>query len=234
MGELQKLSEDRAVALLVIDQQMDFEPGGALPVAGGTEIVKPIADLMRKFPFIVVTQDSHPPDHISFASSYQNKKPYDLLTLAEVEAGKVSGIYSRDTLVEYLRAVPEHRQVLWPDHCVVGTTGWFMDPQLPLERSTLILRKGVRKNCDSYSAFFENDGTSTGLSAFLKARGIRCVVTVGLAGDYCVFYSAEDARKEGFDVYFDPEFTRFVDFPKGSREKALEILKQRGARIVSL
>lgn len=229
---LSKLAEDASVALLAIDQQADFEPGGALPVAGGDEIAEPISEWMARFQTVVVTQDSHPLGHISFASSYVGKKPYDVLTMAEVKSGEIQSAFSQKTLEAYLSSVPQQQQVLWPDHCVIGTRGWFMDLRLKIERAHLILRKGTRLTCDSYSAFFENDGTATGLAQFLRARGIKSVVCVGLAGDYCVYWSAKDALREGFKVFYVEELTRFVNFPENSKTKALEDLRVRGVELL--
>lgn len=197
-------------ALIVIDQQRDFEPGGALAVAGGDEIAAPIAELSREFQTVIVTQDSHPANHISFASSYKNKKPFDHLSLDEVKSGKIESRFDRETLIRYLSSLESKSQVLWPDHCVVGTQGWQINPIIPLERANLILRKGTRVDCDSYSAFFENDKTPTGLGDFLKSRGIQKLTLVGLAGDYCVAWSARDAKHLGFQVEAPLEFTRFV------------------------
>lgn len=216
------------LALLVVDQQTDFEPGGALAVAGGDEIASPIAELMKlRFGCVVVTQDSHPAKHISFASSYEGKKPFDVLTMSEVSEGRVvSKFFSKEVTLQYLSRVPNQTQILWPDHCIQGTSGWQVNALLPLERADLILRKGTRGDVDSYSAFFENDGTSTGLSAYLNARGISAVFVVGLAGDYCVAWSALDARREGFEVFYSEKLTRFVNFPEDSRTKALANLRE--------
>ncbi len=229
---LKDLAKDPHAALIVVDQQADFEPGGALAVAGGDEIAEPIAELMLSFQNVIVTQDSHPSGHISFASSYKLKKPFDVLTAAEVEADKIVSKFSKETLLKYLSTVPEKMQVLWPDHCVIGSKGWLLNSKIRIERALLVLRKGTRLDCDSYSAFFENDGSSTGLAGFLKERKIKRVVLVGLAGDYCVYWSAQDAAKLGFDVIYDEALTRFVNFPQGSREKALTHLKELGVQLI--
>lgn len=215
-------------ALIVVDQQADFEPGGALAVSGGDEIAGPIADLMQNFHTIVVTQDSHPAGHISFASSHKNKKPFELLTIDEVVEEKVESKFSNDELLHYLKSIKNHSQVLWPDHCVMGTKGWKINSKIVLDRANLILRKGTRIDCDSYSAFFENDRTSTGLGEFLKAREIQRLTIVGLAGDYCVAWSALDARSLGFDVEMPLQLTRFVNFPTDSKILAIESLKNKG------
>jgi nicotinamidase/pyrazinamidase len=226
------LASDLHAALLVVDQQIDFEPGGALAVPGGDEILQPISDLMKKFKTVVLTQDFHPFGHISFASSYERKKPFDLLTLKEVEEGSVRSHFSNDALLNYLKKVPGHFQVLWPDHCVQGSQGAKIDPRLPVDRVAYVLKKGCRKECDSYSAFFENDRTSTGLAEYFRERKIERILIVGLAGDYCVYWSAMDAIQEGFEVFYSEAWTRFVNFPPGSKEKAIYHLKEMGAGIL--
>jgi nicotinamidase/pyrazinamidase len=148
-------------------------------------------------------------------------KPFELLKLSQASAAQA---FSVSEVQEYLKSVKNSEQVLWPDHCVQGRTGWELDARLHPEKAHLILRKGTKPLVDSYSAFFENDGTSTGLSGFLRARGIRRVLVCGLAGDYCVLWTVQDAVREGFEVFFDLSLTRFVDFPSGSRQKAEEYL----------
>lgn len=215
------------VAALVVDMQPDFYSSGALPVTGGEEIVPGIAEALQDFETIVFTQDSHPNKHISFASSYAGKKPFEVLRLESL-AGLKSAHFSLETLEQYLRLVPEHQQSLWPDHCIVGTPGWELDRRLPVDRASMILRKGQRAAVDSYSAFHENDGSPTGLADFLKARSIDSLFVCGLAGDYCVFWSIEDAIRSGFRVYLDLNLTRFVDFPSGQKTRAVESMKERG------
>lgn len=212
-------------ALLVVDQQIDFEPGGALPVPEGDQIVERISELMMQFENVILTQDSHPAGHISFASSYEEKKPFDILQKSEVMSDRVRSRFSKQELLEYLEKVPGESQVLWPDHCVVGSKGCEFDPRLPVERARLKIQKGTRLNCDSYSAFFENDGTPTELSSRLREMKIETLVLAGLAGDYCVYWTATDAIKEGFRIVFDESLTRFVNFPKGSRERVLKHLR---------
>ncbi|MDB5037490.1 MAG: nicotinamidase [Bacteriovoracaceae bacterium] len=229
--KLADLAKDKTAALIVIDQQIDFEPGGALAVAGGDEIVLGISKLMNEFQNVILTQDSHPKGHISFASSYEGKKPFELLTLKEVEAGSIRSKFSNELLVNYLKRVPHQLQVLWPDHCVTETNGWKINPNLPIEKASFILKKGMRLECDSYSAFFENDGTPTGLSKILREKKINKVVLVGLAGDYCVYWSAEDAHKEVFEVIYLQNLTRFVNFPENSKEKALTHLREIGVQV---
>ena len=185
-------------ALLVVDVQHDFLPGGALAVAQGDEIVEPIARLAPRFATVVVTQDWHPPGHVSFASAHPGRRPLEVLDL------------------------PQGRQELWPDHCVRGDRGARIHPDIPDEAVTLVLRKGTRKDVDSYSAFRENvgpdgDRPTTGLGAWLEARGIRRVFVCGLARDFCVKASAVDAAAEGFEVVLLDDLTRAV-FPERQAE----------------
>lgn len=202
---------DPHVALLVLDQQIDFEPGGALPVAHGDEIILGISLLMGEFRNVVLTQDSHPLGHISFASSHENKRPFDTLSLSDLDKDDFKSNFSQDIIRKYLLSVPLHSQTLWPDHCVPGTTGWTLDMRLPLEKADLILRKGNRLDCDSYSAFRENDGTATGLEGYLRSKDIHTVYLVGLTGDYCLCWSAKDSVKLGFKTFYDLSLTKFVD-----------------------
>lgn len=180
-------------ALLVVDLQRDFLPGGALGVAGGDAVVGPIAALAPRFGTVVATQDWHPAGHVSFASAHPGAAPYTLL------------------------ARPVGPQELWPDHCVRATPGAALDPALPDAAVTLLLRKGTRREVDSYSAFRENVGPdgarpTTGLGAWLRARGVTRVFLCGLARDFCVRFSAEDAAAEGFEVVVLDDLTRAV-FP---------------------
>jgi nicotinamidase/pyrazinamidase len=180
-------------ALLVVDLQHDFLPGGALAVQGGDEVVAPIARLAPAFETVIATQDFHPEGHLSFASAHPGKKPYEAV------------------------ALPFGRQELWPDHCVRGAHGAQLHPGLPDRAVTLVLRKGTRRDADSYSAFRENVGrdgkrSSTGLAAWLEARGQRRVFVCGLARDFCVKWSALDAAAAGFETYLLDDLTRAV-FP---------------------
>jgi nicotinamidase/pyrazinamidase len=180
-------------ALLVVDLQLDFLPGGALGVGGGDEVVAPIAALAPRFATVVATQDWHPPGHVSFASSHPGAAPYTTC------------------------ALPQGPQELWPDHCVRGSAGAALHRALPDAAITLVLRKGTRREVDSYSAFRENlgpDGArpSTGLGAWLKARGVARVFVCGLARDFCVRFSAVDAAAEGLEVVLLDDLTRAV-FP---------------------
>lgn len=175
-------------ALLVIDVQNDFCPGGALAVAGGDQIVAGINALMGEFDAVVLTQDWHPAGHSSFASVHTGKAPYDMTEM------------------------PYGRQVLWPDHCIQGTEGAAFHAVLETDRADMIIRKGYNPKIDSYSAFFENDHkTPTGLEGYLRTRGIREVTLVGLALDFCVNYSAVDAAQLGFKVHVRTDLCRAID-----------------------
>lgn len=222
-------SEDSNTALIVIDQQYDFEPGGQLPVTQGDEILDGIAQLMRTYKEVIVSQDSHPAGHISFASSYPGKKPYDLLTLDDLNDPHFHSHFTKEVVRDYLESVPEKNQTLWPDHCVSGTHGWEIDKRLPLDKASLILRKGNRTECDSYSAFKENDGLPTGLEGYLREKKIETVYLVGLAGDFCVNWTARDAVRVGFKVIYDSTLTRFVN-PQ-NRTRVLQELKSLGILI---
>jgi len=183
-------------ALIVIDVQNDFCPGGALAVEGGDEIVPGINMLMMDFQTVILTQDWHPAGHSSFASSHRGVAP-----MSEVE-------------------MPYGRQMLWPDHCIQGTAGAAFHPDLRVD-GDLIIRKGFNPQIDSYSAFFENDHTTpTGLEGYLRIRGITRVTMVGLALDFCVHYSAVDAAKLGFDVAVRSDLTRAIDVA-GSLDAAI-------------
>jgi len=196
-------------ALLIVDVQNDFCPGGALEVPNGDEVVPVINRLSEEFDHVVQTQDWHPAGHQSFASSHEGHDPYDVI---EVDYGE---------------------QVLWPDHCVQGTDGAAFHPDLNTTRSELILRKGFRPEIDSYSAFFENDGeTRTGLTGYLRERDVDTLFVVGLAADFCVKWSAVDGRKEGFDVYVVEDATRGID-QDGSLAAAWSEMNDAGVQIVS-
>jgi nicotinamidase/pyrazinamidase len=174
--------------LLVIDVQNDFCPGGRLPVPEGDKVVPVINALARRFHHVVATQDWHPAGHKSFASSHPGRKPYDTI---EMDYGP---------------------QILWPDHCVQGTDGAEFRADLALPNLELVIRKGFRSHIDSYSAIFENDHkTPTGLAGYLRERGIKRLFVAGLALDFCVRYSAEDARQQGFDVVVIEDACRGID-----------------------
>ena len=175
-------------ALLVIDVQNDFCPGGALAVPGGDTIVAGINALMSDFAAVILTQDWHPAGHSSFASSHPGRVPLEMVTM------------------------PYGPQVLWPDHCVQATRGAAFHPALDTNRADLIIRKGMNAAIDSYSAFFENDRTTpTGLDGYLRSRGIDQITMVGLATDFCVHYSAVDAARLGYSVRVAQELCRAID-----------------------
>lgn len=179
-------------ALVIVDPQMDFCPGGALAVAGGDEIMPGIAELAARFELVVVTQDWHPEGHASFASSHDGSAPFATAQM------------------------PYGEQVLWPDHCVQGSAGADFHPALApaVERAHLILRKGFHPGVDSYSAFYENDRTTrTGLAGYLRDKAVRRCVLVGLAYDFCVAYSAVDAVREGFEAVILKDLTRAIAMP---------------------
>lgn len=191
-------------ALIVIDLQNDFCPGGALAVSGGDEIVQGINALMPEFPAVVLTQDWHPAGHSSFASQHGDAAPFSLTEM------------------------PYGPQVLWPDHCIQGSLGAAFHPELHADRADLILRKGYNPQIDSYSAFFENDHrTPTGLEGYLRSRGITRLVMVGLATDYCVNFSAVDAAKLGFEVTVRRDLCRAIDLD-GSLEAAMAGMQAAG------
>ena len=201
-------------ALLIIDVQNDFCPGGALAVKKGDEVIEPLNRLASLFyegsGRVVATQDWHPADHVSFASSHEGKKPGDIVDLPEVK-----------------------EQYLWPNHCVQGTRGADFHKTLNLKPVHLIIRKGFRTGLDSYSAFFENDHkTFTGLDGYLTALSIDTVVIGGLATDYCVAYSAADATTLGFTTIVALDACRGVGVPKGAVERALEYLEKKGVIVV--
>jgi nicotinamidase/pyrazinamidase len=174
--------------LLVVDIQNDFCPGGALAVPRGDEVVPVINRLAARFQHVVLTQDWHPRNHNSFASSHPGRKPYDVI---ETHYG---------------------RQILWPDHCVQATPGAEFRKDLQIPHAELIIRKGYHREIDSYSAFYENDRkTPTGLAGYLRERGFSRVFLAGLAFDFCVRYSAEDALREGFTVTVVPDACRAID-----------------------
>ena len=194
-------------AILVIDVQNDFCPGGALAVPGGDEIVAPINALVPDFPVRVFTQDWHPADHTSFASQHPGKEP---MSLTEMPYGP---------------------QVLWPDHCIQGSEGAAFHQALNPKPADLIIRKGFRREIDSYSAFFENDHTTpTGLDGYLNSRGVDTVTLVGLATDFCVNYSAVDAAKLGFKVTVIESLCRAIDFD-GSLEAAKTGMTEAGVTL---
>lgn len=196
-------------ALIVIDVQNDFCPGGALAVPGGDQIVDGINSLMDEARAIVMTQDWHPKGHSSFATSHNGRSPYEVTEM------------------------PYGAQVLWPDHCVQGSEGAQFHPKLRADRAEMIVRKGFRTDIDSYSAFFENDQhTPTGLEGYLRTRGISELMLVGLATDFCVNFSALDAAKLGFDVTVRMDLCRAIDLD-GSQAAACQSMKAAGVTLAS-
>ncbi|MDR0457069.1 MAG: bifunctional nicotinamidase/pyrazinamidase [Treponema sp.] len=192
--------------LLMVDVQNDFCPGGALAVQDGDGVIAPLNRLAAVCASlggrVAATQDWHPAGHISFASSHSDKKPGDII---------------------------EQGQILWPDHCVQGTRGAAFHEELNLNPVNLIIRKGFRPGLDSYSAFFENDhSTSTGLEGGIKQMNIETVIMGGLATDYCVLYSAMDSRRLGFKTIVVSDAVRGVDYPPGSVEKAMAQMQDAG------
>lgn len=191
-------------ALLVIDVQNDFCPGGALAVPGGDEVVPQINEFMKEFNDIILTQDWHPAGHSSFASSHPGKDPFGTV---EMDYGT---------------------QVLWPDHCVQGSDGGAFHPGLDTVPARLVIRKGMSLEIDSYSAFFENDrATATGLDGYLQTRGITELVMVGLATDFCVQFSALDAARLGYAVRVRRDLCRAIDLD-GSLAQAEAAMAEAG------
>ncbi len=194
-------------ALIVVDVQNDFCPGGALEVPDGDAILPGINALMEAFQVVILTQDWHPAGHSSFASQHEGKSPFEVTEM------------------------PYGAQVLWPDHCVQGTTGAAFHRDLDTDRAQMIVRKGFRPAIDSYSAFFENDHeTPTGLEGYLRERGVDTVTLVGLALDFCVHYSAVDAARLGFRTHVLEQHCRAIDLDS-SLEEALESMKAAGVEL---
>jgi nicotinamidase/pyrazinamidase len=195
-------------ALIVVDVQYDFLPGGALAVQDGDAVIAPINRLARVFRHVVLTQDWHPEGHASFASSHPGRQPFELVDLH----------YGP--------------QVLWPDHCVQGTQGAEIARELDIPHAQLVIRKGYNAGIDSYSGFKEADRqTSTGLEGYLKERGFRRVFCAGLALDFCVAWTAMDAAAAGFETYLIEDASRAID-ANGSLEKARQDLDAAGVRVI--
>ena len=203
-----RIDRDRD-AFLAIDVQNDFCNGGALAVPDGDAVVAPINDLMSRFTQVVATQDWHPADHASFAASHAGAAPFSKID------------------------VPYGEQTLWPTHCVQGTAGAAFHPEFALGPATAIIRKGWRRDVDSYSAFFENDRvTPTGLGGLLRERGVARVFVAGLATDFCVSFSALDAHRLGFEAYVVLDACRAIDLD-GSRALALAAWEKAGVAVVA-
>ena len=199
---------DDNACLLVIDVQLDFCPGGALAVEQGDQVVPPINGLLTLFDNIVLTQDWHPAGHSSFASSYDGSQPFSSIQM------------------------PYGAQTLWPDHCIQNSSGAEFHPDLNTSAAQAIIRKGYRREIDSYSAFFENDGeTKTGLQGWLATKQISSVYLAGLATDYCVAYSALDAARLGFDVTVLLPACRGIDLD-GSLSLQLDKMLQAGITLL--
>lgn len=198
---------DVTEALIVIDIQNDFCPGGALAVQGGDEIIERVNGLMQEFPVTVLTQDWHPEEHSSFAAMHEGATPFSTIDM------------------------PYGPQTLWPVHCVWGSPGAAFHPRLHLDPADLVLRKGFRPQVDSYSAFFENDHlTATGLAGYLKDRGITDLTFVGLALDFCVAWSAIDAARLGFNARVLEGASRAIDL-NGSLAAARSAMRSAGVTL---
>ena len=201
-----RIKPDATSALIVVDVQNCFLPGGSLAVKGGDEIIPAINRLAKGFENVVLTQDWHTPGHVSFASSHPGRKPFELVHLGYGD------------------------QVLWPDHCVQGTQSAELSKDLKIANAQLIIRKGFHKDVDSYSAFLEADKkTSTGLASYLKERGITTIFVVGLATDFCVAWSAIDGRHAGLNVYVVEDACRGID-TQGSLAKAWADMDKAGVK----
>ena len=195
-------------ALIIADIQYDFLPDGALGVPNGDKIIPLVNHIQKKFPLVVATQDWHPPRHRSFASAHRGKNVMDTIMLGEIE------------------------QILWPDHCVQGTKGAAISDELSLHNVAAIFRKGMSPEIDSYSAFYDNEHIkSTGLSDYLKGKGVEEVYVSGLAGDFCVAYTALDALKEGFDTYLIEDATSPID--AAGFEKMKNLIRKRGGKVIT-
>lgn len=199
---------DDTEALIIVDVQNDFCPGGALAVGGGDEIVPGINALLQSFATVVITQDWHPAGHSSFASEHANKAPLETVEM------------------------PYGVQVLWPDHCIQGNHGAELHPDLDVNGAHLIIRKGFRRAIDSYSAFFENDKvTPTGLEGYLRSRDVSRLTVVGLATDFCVAYSAIDGAGLGFEVTVNENLSRGIDL-NGSMDQARSDMRAAGVTLL--
>lgn len=194
-------------ALLLIDIQNDFIPGGALAVPEGDQIVPIVNKLQQNFDLVVATQDWHPQSHKSFASNHNGKKPFEVIDLNGLE------------------------QVLWPDHCTQGSRGAAFPEDLETNKIEAIFRKGTNQEIDSYSGFYDNGHLkTTGLADYLRGKNVREVYLAGLAGDYCVYYSAKDALAEGFETFLIEDAVRALD--KEQFEKVKKDISSRGGRII--
>jgi nicotinamidase/pyrazinamidase len=199
---------DPTKALIIVDMQNDFLPGGSLAVSGGDEIIPLINSLQKQFDLVVATQDWHPADHKSFASSHSEKKEYEVIDLDGLS------------------------QVLWPDHCVQGTKGAAFSSELNDLKIEAIFRKGMDREIDSYSGFYDNGRRkNTGMAGYLKDRGIKTIYICGIAADFCVYYTAIDGIDLGFEVYIIEDAVRAID-SKGY-QTAMKDFEERGGKRVS-
>jgi nicotinamidase/pyrazinamidase len=206
--DIGRQSQDDRAVLIIVDVQNDFCPGGALAVPDGDAVVPAINRLAAQFAHVILTQDWHPPGHSSFAGSHPGKQPFET-----IEA-------------------PYGPQILWPEHCVQETRGAAFHAALAVPHAELVLRKGYLPSVDSYSAFRENDRqTPTGLAAYLRERGFEHLTLCGLATDFCVFYSAMDARAAGFDVTVATDACRGIDL-EGSLGRAMRAMAEAGVTLV--
>lgn len=197
-------------ALVVIDMQRDFMPGGALSVPDADLLIPKINRLMHLFPMTIASQDFHPKNHVSFASTHPGRKIGD-----SIQVGKV-------------------KQILWPEHCVQDTLGSDFDPRLDVKSIHKIIPKGTHQEIDSYSAFFDNaQSASTGLAEYLKSEGINRVFICGVATEYCVLFSVLDALRLGFSVFVIEDACKGIELAIGDEEKAFAIMKQKGAGLIS-
>ena len=201
-----KIAVDEHSVLIAVDVQNCFLPGGSLAVKDGDQVIPVINRMAKSFANVVMTQDWHTPDHISFASAHPGKKPFEMIKLDYGD------------------------QILWPDHCVQGTSGADISKDVSIPHAQLVVRKGFHRNMDSYSGFFEADHkTPTGLGGYLTQRGINKVFVAGLATDFCVAWTAIDARNSGFETYVVEDACRGID-TQGSLEKAWADMLQAGVR----
>jgi nicotinamidase/pyrazinamidase len=204
------LKIDDRTALIVVDVQNDFCPGGALAVAGGDAIVAPVNALAPRFAHVALTQDWHPAGHASFASSHAGKAPFDMIDM------------------------PYGPQILWPDHCVIGTAGAAFHAALDIPHAQTVIRKGGRRDVDSYSGFLEADRrTPTGLGGWLSERGVTRVAVVGLATDFCVGWTAQDAAARGLETFVIEDCCRAID-AQGSLAKAWTAMAKAGVARIAM
>jgi len=193
--------------LIIVDIQNDFIPGGSLPVPGGDGIIPVVNRIQDRFDLVLATQDWHPPNHLSFASNQPGRKPFETITIGEID------------------------QTLWPDHCVQGSKGAEFPPELEMDRVEAIIRKGVQQRIDSYSGFFDNGHLkATGLSGYLKERGANKLFFCGLAGDICVYFTILDAVNEGFSATLIQDAACPLDM--GDYQNKIKVLRKKGVKVI--